>query len=106
LLKLDWTQTGLQTFGGETTQTVQLIIKPSDLIKANKNEENQINNFDLEENKSLNYIENQILNSENAKIEKEHPIQFDLKRCDSSSGSEIATYSPFTLNQQGNSFDF
>lgn len=30
LLKLDWTQTGLQTFGGETTKECQLIIKPND----------------------------------------------------------------------------
>ncbi|CAF0710070.1 unnamed protein product [Brachionus calyciflorus] len=29
-LKLDWTQTGLQTFGGETSCTCKLVIKPND----------------------------------------------------------------------------
>ena len=32
LLKLDWTQTGLQTFGGETGKECQLAIKPNDFI--------------------------------------------------------------------------
>ena len=31
-LKLDWTQTGLQTFGGETCQQVELQLKKSDQL--------------------------------------------------------------------------
>ena len=31
-IKLDWTQTGLQTFGGETSTQARLIIKPTDYI--------------------------------------------------------------------------
>ena len=38
LLKLDWTQTGLQTFGGETTVDAQLILKPADFINSNEND--------------------------------------------------------------------
>jgi len=38
LLKLDWTQTGLQTFGGETTQDCQLLIKQSDFIQVTNND--------------------------------------------------------------------
>lgn len=34
LLKLDWTQTGLQTFGGETVKECQLAIKPNDFIST------------------------------------------------------------------------
>lgn len=36
-LKLDWTQTGLQTFGGETSLTTKLVLKPNDYI-FNKSE--------------------------------------------------------------------
>ena len=35
LLKLDWTQTGLQTFGGETDQEIQLTLKQNDFIPLN-----------------------------------------------------------------------
>jgi hypothetical protein len=35
LLKLDWTQTGLQTFGGETNQEIQLTVKQNDFIPSN-----------------------------------------------------------------------
>lgn len=34
-LKLDWTQTGLQTFGGETSCIVRLSLKPNDYVKDN-----------------------------------------------------------------------
>ena len=40
LLKLDWTQTGLQTFGGETFKDIELAIKPNDF----KAELNKVNN--------------------------------------------------------------
>lgn len=31
-IKLDWTQTGLQTFGGETNVQAKLILKPADYV--------------------------------------------------------------------------
>lgn len=34
-IKLDWTQTGLQTFGGETSASAKLILKPADFILTN-----------------------------------------------------------------------
>lgn len=36
-LKLDWTQTGLQTFGGETSCTTRLVLKPNDFINETSN---------------------------------------------------------------------
>jgi transcription initiation factor IIF auxiliary subunit len=39
-LKLDWTQTGLQTFGGETSQDVCMYIKRNDFISANQTNSN------------------------------------------------------------------
>ena len=35
-LKLDWTQTGLQTFGGESFKDIDLVIKPNDFKKDQK----------------------------------------------------------------------
>ena len=46
-LKLDWTQTGLQTFGGETAQNAKLILKPNDYANhtsSNKKTENTTTN--------------------------------------------------------------
>jgi BRCT domain type II-containing protein len=40
-IKLDWTQTGLQTFGGETTKETVMVLKPGDyqrLAEAQSNE--------------------------------------------------------------------
>lgn len=35
-IKLDWTQTGLQTFGGETIANAKLILKPADFVLDSK----------------------------------------------------------------------
>lgn len=35
-IKLDWTQTGLQTFGGETSVSAKLILKPADFVLDTK----------------------------------------------------------------------
>lgn len=46
-LKLDWTQTGLQTFGGETSISTKLVLKPNDFIlkstKVNETQTESIN---------------------------------------------------------------
>lgn len=36
-IKLDWTQTGLQTFGGETITNAKLILKPADFVLYSSN---------------------------------------------------------------------
>ena len=107
LLKLDWTQTGLQTFGGETTVDAQLILKPADFISPNENEaklSDEMVNNEMRAKTPTCEIESQTLSVspveevDEEKYESLHesppPVQFEYsnKQSDSScSGSESAS---------------
>ena len=60
LLKLDWTQTGLQTFGGETFKDIELAMKPNDfkaeLNKAN-NSQKQVEPVAANESQSFSAVD-------------------------------------------------
>ena len=53
MLKLDWTQTGLQTFGGESNQDIELIIKQNDFISTTTTTNNNITHSVSDNNPSM-----------------------------------------------------
>ncbi len=89
-LKLDWTQTGLQTFGGECSTQTQLIIKPNDFINANAADASQLNSQQQLQQKtfmndfdSINNINNNNANQQSQNLIESN--QTSLKRTLSSS---------------------
>ena len=58
-LKLDWTQTGLQTFGGECTTQALLILKPNDYVHSSNSEQQSAASNSLPQ---LNEVDNKTNN--------------------------------------------
>ena len=53
-LKLDWAQTGLQTFGGETSLTTKLVLKPNDYIFNKSDSSTTAHNKEANSAESIN----------------------------------------------------